>query len=286
MSSLACGRSVGQETKQVKGAGYVLTVAAAPKAVLILFPCFPCNAENTRAEAPFLEGLEKAGITTLLLDDNQKIFLQAAEKQALAARIWQILDSNQVAPRKVYLGGFSSGGNVALLLGHHLLASGSPVQPEGVFAVDSPLDLERLYQSAQKDVARNMAAAAIEEGRFLMDFLEKSLGLPEDHPEQYLAMSPVLLSHHHTDNIQLLKNIKVRLYTEPDLEWQRENRDRVYEDLNAFTLAQTQLALKALGAQNVEFITTDHKGVRANGTRHPHSWSIVDRDGLLAWMLQ
>jgi hypothetical protein len=43
--------------------------------------------------------------------------------------------------------------------------------------------------------------------------------------------------------------------------------------------------LKKDGFKHVELITTENKGYRANGQRHPHSWSIVDGKDLIKWML-
>ena len=44
--------------------------------------------------------------------------------------------------------------------------------------------------------------------------------------------------------------------------------------------------LNRLGNQNAELITTQKKGYRKpDNKRHPHSWSIVDNDELINWLL-
>ena len=58
-----------------------------------------------------------------------------------------------------------------------------------------------------------------------------------------------------------------------------------YEQMNAFHLERLSEFLMAKGYDNVELITTEDKGYRADGSRNPHSWSIVDQDGLLQWIL-
>lgn len=50
---------------------YIIQKAKNEKAVLILFPCFPCDKSNTKSEASFLDKIEDKGITTILLDYNQ-----------------------------------------------------------------------------------------------------------------------------------------------------------------------------------------------------------------------
>jgi hypothetical protein len=44
--------------------------------------------------------------------------------------------------------------------------------------------------------------------------------------------------------------------------------------------------LKKSNFKQVEYISTENKGYRANGDRHPHSWSIVDKDKLVEWILE
>lgn len=68
------------EIKIIKGENYELKIANEQKAILILFPCFPCDIENTKTEAKFLKDIEKEGITTLLLNINQKLFLKELKK--------------------------------------------------------------------------------------------------------------------------------------------------------------------------------------------------------------
>ena len=49
--------------KVVKGENYELKISNNQKAVLILFPCFPCDIENTKTEAKFLKNIEKEGVS-------------------------------------------------------------------------------------------------------------------------------------------------------------------------------------------------------------------------------
>jgi thioredoxin-related protein len=79
------------ETKIIKGENYELKIASEQKAILILFPCYPCDIENTKTEAKFLKDIEKEGITTLLLNINQKLFLKESEKIEYAELLNTIL---------------------------------------------------------------------------------------------------------------------------------------------------------------------------------------------------
>jgi hypothetical protein len=64
------------------------------------------------------------------------------------------------------------------------------------------------------------------------------------------------------------------------------NRKVDYYSMNALDAAGLILQLKLLGNRDAELITTQERGVRPNGERHPHSWSIVDEPELQAWILR
>ncbi|WP_223609370.1 hypothetical protein [Chryseobacterium sp. OSA05B] len=271
---------------QIKGSHYELTIAPDQKAVLILFPCFPCNIQHTKTEAGFLKNIEKKGVTTILLDYNQKLFLTESEKQEYAKTLHRIFKRNKILPDNIYIGGFSGGGNVALLMTAFLIKNQDPLQPKGLLVVDSPIDLEKLYDNAKKDVAKNADPEAVEEGKFLTELLEKEIGKPDINREKYKTFSPYLMSASPDEgNIQYLKHIKTRFYCEPALKWQLENKNRTYEELNAYILEKAHQTLLKAGNIQAELIQTKDRGIRADGTRHPHSWSIVDGNELVKWMV-
>lgn len=272
--------------QQSDNQNYILNVAETQKAVLILFPCFPCNKENTESEANFLKEINKNGITTILLDYNQKLFLSENEKLELSKSLNQIFDENKIEKKNIFIGGFSSGGNIAALITNYLLETKNEIEPKGIFIVDAPFDLEELYNGAKKDLARNANSDAVEEAEFLIEFLENRLGNPAENIENYVNHSPYLISQNSIQNISQLTKIKTRFYCEPALDWQAENRNRTYEDLNAFKLEKAYKSLIQTGNQNIEFINTENRGIRANGQRHPHSWNIVGRESLVKWILE
>jgi hypothetical protein len=268
------------------GNDYELKIASPQKAVLVLFPCYPCDIDNTKTEAKFLKDIEKQGITTLLLNYNQRLFLSDAEKAQYAKTLNSILNQHKVATDNLYIGGFSGGGNVAMLLSGYLIKSKNAIQPKGLMVVDSPIDLEALYNDSQKEVAKNVDAEAVAEGHYLIELLESTLGKPADHLENYKKASPYLVSSKPTNTIVYLKDIKTRFYSEPDLKWQKQHKNRTYEDLNAYQLEQASKTLKELGSTQTEFIATQNRGYRANGDRHPHSWNIVEQSSLVKWMTE
>jgi len=227
------------------------------------------------------------GVAVLLMNFSQHLWLEPADKTALTQQIRNALNDHHLPADRVFLGGFSSGGNVALLLGNHLLDTDSAgVGVRGVFAVDAPVDLVGLYRSAEKNVANNCSPAAVAEGNFLLDHLRTTWGTPEKNLATYERFSPFTAQTHHIDNLQALKSTPLRLYTEPDSAWWQINRRVDFAQTNAFRFRQLDTTLRNAGFAQVELIETRNKGYRANGDRHPHSWSIVDVPDLLTWVLK
>ncbi|MFS4493882.1 hypothetical protein [Maribacter sp. 2308TA10-17] len=58
-----------------------------------------------------------------------------------------------------------------------------------------------------------------------------------------------------------------------------------YEQMNAFYIKKLSERLLEKEFEHVEYIPTINKGYRANGERHLHSWTIVDKDGLINQIL-
>lgn len=264
---------------------YELRIAPKQKAVLILFPCFSCNIQNSKKEAKFLRDIENEGVTTLLLNYNMKLYLSESEKKEYSKELNLIFDDNKIAKENIFIGGFSSGGNLALLLSNHLIKTKNSLQPKGLFVIDSPLDLEKLYDEALDDIKKNVSAEAIEEANYLRSLFNSEIGNPKENIESYKAFSPYLISCDSKANIEYLKNVKIRFYCEPDLEWYLINKNRTYEELNAFHLEKAYSSLLKSGAEKAEFIKTSNRGIDEKGNKKPHSWNLIERESLLKWML-
>lgn len=54
--------------------------------------------------------------------------------------------------------------------------------------------------------------------------------------------------------------------------------------MNAYYLERLSTVLKKSDFKQVEYIATKNKGYRANGDRHPHSWSIVNKKESIEWI--
>ena len=201
----------------------------------------------------------------------------------------QVVERYKIPKNKFILGGLSGGGMVSLTYAEKANRDkdGTFIIPNAVFALDPPLDFVHLYNQAARDVERNFSEAAVNEGNWLMEMLKTELGgTPEEVPAEYIRFS--IYSHSKEDggNAKYLLTTPVRIYTEPGIEWQIKNRQRDLYDLNSTDISAMINLLQRKGNDKAEIIVTHDKGVRLDGTKHPHSWSIMDSQDSLRWALE
>ena len=118
-------------------------------ATLFLFPCFSCDLNQTKNEFKILDSAYTNGISVVLFNYNFRLTLDSAEKKDWSVFFNEIIDYYQLPTRNITIGGYSSGGNVALLLADYLISKNNKYQPNAVFAVDPPIDLWNIYHSSK-----------------------------------------------------------------------------------------------------------------------------------------
>jgi len=116
---------VKQDEKNPKSAiiiseNYELIIPKKQYGFLILFPCFPCNAENTRTQFNIIDIATANNISVLLMNFNQHLWLSNSDKKDLEKIIMDAVNQYGIKIDNTYIGGFSSGGNVTLLLTDYL----------------------------------------------------------------------------------------------------------------------------------------------------------------------
>lgn len=280
-------RTEKQKYEIIKTSEFELIKSENQKGLLILFPCFPCNAENTLSEFEIAEISVKNDFSVLAMNLNQRLYLNQKEKQELAEQLTKIVREQNLSEKNIFVGGFSSGGNVSLLICDYLKKNKRQIQPKGVFIVDSPIDLLGLYRTSEKNLKLNFSESSIQESAWIKDLFDTEFGNPISGIDNYEQNSPYTFEKENIDNLKGLEHLKIRFYTEPDLKWWNQHAKNDYEDLNAFYIQKLSDKLKIeFGNKNVEMIKTKNKGYRKNGERHPHSWSIVNGKDLVNWMLE
>ncbi len=270
-----------QPPREIHTPSYDLILPTDQNALLILFPCFSCDAADTRKESRIADTAAANGIAVLLMDFNERILMNEAEKEEVIGTIAQAVKEHELDASNTIIGGFSSGGNVAMFVAKAMLKTAEPpVNLKGGFAVDSPLDLSHLYEASKRRVERPSFPEHKGEARMVVALLDSTLGAPTTHESVYETASPLMATE---TSVAPLKDLPVRLYTEPDTAWWWANREDRYADLNAFALERIHGSLKAAGNTRAEYITTEGRGIQ-HGNRHPHAWSIVDERELVRWI--
>lgn len=206
----------------------------------------------------------------------------------LDAIVAETLTTHRIPTDRVVVGGFSAGGTAAVRYAEFCAARRSPARVgiRGVFAVDAPLDFGRFWRGETLAIRRGADPRFVGEAEAVLADLRRVLGgSPDEEPARYAQTSPFSAFAERGGQARLLAGMPVRLYTEPDVRWWMANRKVDYYSMNALDAAGLILQLQLLGNAQAQLITTQGRGVRPNGTRHPHSWSIVDETELAAWIL-
>ncbi|CAL2076729.1 conserved protein of unknown function [Tenacibaculum sp. 190524A02b] len=266
---------------------YELIKSNNSNALLIVFPGGGELLSDTKKNFKIIEKAISSNISVLLINFNRHLWIDEETSSQLKIKIEKIVEENNLNSQEVFIGGMSIGGTVAISIANYLCKSNSLVQPKGVFVVDSPIDLYALYQSSKKDIIRtDLTKERLTEPKFIIKYFENEFGKDENLLINLQKVSPITVRTFNSNKIQNLKNKKIRFYTEPDTLWWKENRKTNFESTNAYVLQKSYQLLKDKDWQNIELIQTENKGYRRNGDRHPHSWSIIDVDDLINWILK
>ena len=253
---------------------------------IFLVPGFGETAENVLQQTDLPNKMALNGILTIIptFQDGALSFgVDSLSQQSLGRILNDVISKHKLADKKFYLGGFSIGGSCAIKY-----AENSRIKPSAVFAIDPPLDFERFYNSAKRDIRLSKEDEANQENVYMINRLEKETGgNPSTHLAEYYKLSPYSFSDSTQTAIRKLSNMPLRIYTEPDINWWLKERGADFTSMNATECSAMINELNRLGNESAELITTQNKGYRKpQNKRHPHSWSIVDNDELIKWLLK
>ncbi|HEX2536265.1 MAG TPA: hypothetical protein VHK69_21135 [Chitinophagaceae bacterium] len=221
----------------------------------------------------------KTGIASFGMDTAT----QASFLELLGA----VRSRHRLTDQKFYVGGFSIGGTCALKYAELAIRNKYPVQPAAVFAIDAPLDFERMYRTMVREMRfPGTGKEILEENQYMLRRFNKEFGgTPDEALPNYYRLSPYSFSDTTQQAIQPLASLPIRLYTEPDVLWAL-NEGVDYSGMNAFDFAALTNELRRMGNKKVTLIPTADKGYRKpDHKRHPHSWSIAEPNDLVKWLL-
>lgn len=190
------------------------------------------------------------------------------------------LKVKEYGTKSIILGGFSSGGAIATRYAEYLVSENAKIDLKGVFVVDPPLDLQRVY-TAGNHMLQDCDGIIRKDGASIKAQLENAFGgSPLEHMDQYTSNSSFTASIKDGGNAKFLTNIPIRLYSEPDLDFVKKNYCNRLEkaDINATDLEALHEFLVKSGNDRCEYIATSGRGF--------HSWNIIEPNNCLEWIIK
>ena len=252
---------------------------------VVIIPGFGETAERVLDQTDLPEITAEFGLLTIIpiFQDGVLSFgVDSLSQQSLDNIIQDVKDKHKINDQRFFIGGFSMGGSCAIKYAENAI-----IKPVAVFAIDPPLDFERFYNSSKRDLRLSKQALPNQENVYMIDRIEKEMnGTPQTALANFYKLSPYSFSDTAQTAIKNLIKTPIRIYSEPDINWWLKERGSDFTSMNVTECSAMINELNRLGNINATLITTQNKGYRKPDNRkHPHSWSIVENEELIKWLL-
>jgi len=284
-TTVTCGQTIKEGKAKVNDETFSYSYMESKQetnGILILLPGWGESPKSIFKKTKLPLFLSEKGYVTIVPKLHQTLYLDDYTISEINEIIKIQSERYNSKELSVVIGGLSAGGAIAIAYAEHILATSATVKLKAVFAIDPPLDLSRIYFSAENKIRYICQNKLInKEGTFTKNYLHQNLkGSPKETPDNYLKYSAFSAGAADGGKAKFLQNIPVRLYSEPDLEFVRKTycSELQYDDINAVDLEKMQQFLIGIGNSRAEYITTMGKGF--------HSWNIMDASDCVNWILK
>lgn len=256
------------------------------KGVLVILPSGGETTENLLKQITLHQLAVENGFLIIIPSINFGTERGDAEFYILDKIFSEIVSEYHVSKDNFVLGGLSNGGMISLRYAERAVKKPSStfLKPKGIFALDTPLDKAHLYQFCEREIERNFTQAGVDEGKWIIGEYKKLYGTPYKNPKKYVEASIYSYGEKEGGNAKYLKNIPLRMYTDFDVEWLMNQRHRDLYDWNGTDIIAMINMLKVMGNDDANVIISYGKGFKLDGSKHPHSWSIMDSQDCLTWI--
>jgi len=256
------------------------------KGYIVIMPGFGENAQEVLEQTNLPKLTAKNGLLTIIptLQDGVLSFgVDSRSQESLENIIHEVRSNHDLENKVFFIGGFSIGGSCAIKY-----AEETKIKPSAVFAIDPPLDFERFYNSSKRDIRLSVNQRPSQENVYMVKrIVEIFNGTPETAVSNFHETSPYSFSDANQSAVKKFGDIPLRIYSEPDVQWWLHERNADLTRMNVTECSAFINELNRLGNNKAELVLTENKGYRKpNNSRHPHSWSIVDNDDLIEWLLK
>jgi hypothetical protein len=260
------------------------------KAFMFLLDGFGASPKDVIKQTDIPEYAAKQGILTIIpiLSTGPLYFgVDSASQESLNNQIQGVIAKYNLQGKDFFIGGLSIGGSCAVKYAELAIKKNYPTKPKAVFGVDPPLDWERFYNEATRIVRLSLKTPISHEVTYMISRIEKEMkGTPKAVLENFYEVSPYSVSDTTQRAVKTLINTPLMLISEPDIQWWLSQRGYDYFYINVTDHAAMINELQRLGNTRAILVTTVNKGYRKpNNERHPHSWSIADKENVIKWLL-
>jgi len=228
-----------------------------------------------------------AMLYTLTSAEFPELYIREQPMMMLDDILYDVLTTYNLPKDNIVIGGISASGTRALRFAEYCAMgkSNHGIRIAGVFAVDSPLDLKRFFRSTLQH-KQHFKAGMLDEADLMQPLWEKNFIV--DNAVNHRLMADVSVfdaDDPQGGNASTLASTPLMLWHEPDLDWWMNERGCSYLDINSIDIAAFVVTIRSLGNNSVELVTTSGKGYDAEGRRNCHSWTIVDEQRLIRWII-
>ena len=271
--------------------GYYLAVPPVEvpiKGVLLLFPGFTQQPEAIFKDSNLHKIARAKGLLTIGYAGRIRLTVDSFLKERLSSLLKHVVEQYELPDIPFYFGGFSAGGIISLRLAELCkeFPDQFPVNARAVFMADSPVDLYTSFAHMQEYIQQNYSEIAVQEARFVERMYRQLYNTtPAENPTFFKTLTPFAMNKDLGTNEQFLKGVAVRAYHDVDIAWRLKNRNQSVRQCNYVMTSELINRLLLMGNTEAEFIQTFQTGYRSNGDRHPHSWSIIDEETCIEWLL-
>jgi hypothetical protein len=271
--------------------GYTLHLPESKPIATIIFPSGSAL-DTTRSidEYDIIEPALAKNMAVLFVSTGKVIeFLFTDEDIKIIDKlIGSALEKHELESKPIFLAGMSLGGTMALRYSEYcyLNKSSFGLKPSAIAICDAPLDMVRMWHEQEQAIKNDYHPNAVGEAKWVLHYLRKNLnGSPVESMENYINYSPFVYKCENKNKTSLFKNIPIRMYHEPDINWWVENRAKDYNTINSIDLGGFYNSLRLLGNMKVELINSYQKRKDYKKGSSPHTWTIVDNEELADWFL-
>ena len=237
---------------------YSLVPQKTIKAVLVLIPSTLEETESVLNNNKKLCQLAcDNNIMVIVPSTNAHICLDKPVLEFLNKTFSDVIKQYNVPRDKFIIGGFSLGGIVSLRYTEiaHENQSKTTIVPCMAFSVDGPVDFITMYRQFENEIKKNINQGAVAEAEYYIQGMHDIFGgSPDEAYLNYVNNSIYSRSEADGGNAKHLRQIPLRIYSDPDIDWALKNRQRDVYDMNVPDHTALIVELQLQGNQDAEFV--------------------------------